>query len=1094
VANQAAGHDALVGQTLGHYRIAEKIGAGGMAEVYRARDLHLDRDVAIKVLPPGALSDESSRKRFRQEALALSKLNHPNIATVHDFDTQQGVDFLVMEYIPGLTLENKLGTGPLLPSEVVRLGIQFMQGLSTAHEQGIVHRDLKPANLRLTPDGRLKILDFGLAQLLPKASPLGLTATLTQSQEVTGTLPYMAPEQLRGELSDARSDVWAAGAVLYEMATGQRPFPESNGPLLINAILNQAPEPPSKVNHRVSPGLENVILKALEKDAARRYQSVRELRVDLERLTAGVSGLAKPKVGLMSRLIAAGLTLLILGAVLGAYFFFHGRKSAGPPANAPVKRRPSVAVLGFKNLAGQPEAAWLSTALSEMFATELGAGEQLRVISGENVARTKIDLSLPDTDSFAQDTLTKIRQNLGSDVVVLGSYVDLGEESGGQIRLDLRVQETVAGETLPMVSERGTEKELFVLVSKAGAKLRKELGVEMLSASETSSVQNSLPENPEAARLYSEGLMKLRLFDALAARELLDKAAAAEPKYAPAHSALAEAWSLLGYTVKAQAEAQQAFELCAGFPREQRLLIEGRHRELTSDWEKAIKVYRTLFDFFPDNLEYGLRLASTQTSASRVKEALGTLEVLRKLPPPARDDPRIDLVEGNAAESLADYARELAAALRAGDKAKAEGANLLVAKALDDQAWALLNLGKLKQAATAAGQAKEIYGAAGDEFGVSRALADGGTVLLTQGDVTGARHAYQESLDIARKIGNKHGEAAWLNQLANCSYRQGNLAEAKKRYEQTVFIWREIGDKRYSALAIASIANVLLDEGDLAGASGRFRQAIALSQEVGDKRGTANTMNNLGNVLFEQGNLAGAQKAYEDVRKLYDEIGDKSDTASVISALGDIFLEQDDLAEARQQYTEALRLRREMGEQASTESSLVVLAELSLEEGHAAEAQGPLREALAIFRQQQMRDDELATHLLLSRALRSLGKRTEAESESRSASELVAHSQNRALHLDYSIESARVRAASGQPSDLVEAHRILCATLAEATKYGFAGHEFEARLSLGEIEMKLGKTTAGRTRLDALEKDARDRGFLLVARKALDASRPPPKT
>ena len=389
-------------------------------------------------------------------------------------------------------------------------------------------------------------------------------------------------------------------------------------------------------------------------------------------------------------------------------------------------------------------------------------------------------------------------------------------------------------------------------------------------------MQNSLPANPEAARLYSEGLTKLRLFDALAARELLDKVVAAEPKYAPAHSALADAWSLLGYTGKAQTEAQRAFELSADFPREQRLVIEGRYRELTSDWEKAIKVYRTLFDFFPDNLEYGLRLASTQTSASNVNEALKTLEVLRKLPPPARGDPRIDLEEGNAAESLADYAREEAAAARAADKAKAAGAKLLVAKALDDQAWALLNLGKLEQAAIAARQSKEIYDAAGDQFGASRALGDGGTVLLTQGDVTGAIRVYQESLQITRRIGNKHGDAAWLNQLANCYYRQGNLAEAKKLYEQTIPIWREIGDKRYSALAFTSIANVLDDEGDLSGAARMFRQSLALSQEVGDKHGAGNAMNNLGNVLFQQGNLAGSEKAYNDARKLYDETGDRA--------------------------------------------------------------------------------------------------------------------------------------------------------------------------------------------------------------------------
>src|SRR3989454_406296 len=212
----------LVGQVLGHYRIIEQIGAGGMGIVYRAHDEQLDRDVALKVLFAGMLADESARKRFRKEALALAKLNHPNIETVFEFGNQDDVDFLVTEYIPGITLDAKLAGGSLAETEVVRLGTQLAEGLEAAHQQGVIHRDLKPGNLRITPDGRLKILDFGLAQLMPHASQIGLTVTLTQSQQVTGTLPYMAPEQLRSEPLDFRSDIYAAGAVLYEMATGRR--------------------------------------------------------------------------------------------------------------------------------------------------------------------------------------------------------------------------------------------------------------------------------------------------------------------------------------------------------------------------------------------------------------------------------------------------------------------------------------------------------------------------------------------------------------------------------------------------------------------------------------------------------------------------------------------------------------------------------------------------------------------------------------------------------------------------------------------------------------------------------------------------------
>ena len=246
MASRTLGQDLRVGLELGHYRIAEKIGAGGMGEVYRARDEHLARDVAIKVLPPGTLIDESARKHFRKEALILSQLNHPNVATIHDFDTLQAVDFLVMEYIPGITLSEKVAAGPLPEKEVLRLGVQLAEGLAAAHEHGVVHRDLKPGNLRVTSDGRLKILDFGLAKLWHPVTASAATESLSETQAMAGTLPYMAPEQLLGGEIDARTDIHAAGSVLYEMATGKRPFAEVEQAQLIGAILGRSPVPPHR--------------------------------------------------------------------------------------------------------------------------------------------------------------------------------------------------------------------------------------------------------------------------------------------------------------------------------------------------------------------------------------------------------------------------------------------------------------------------------------------------------------------------------------------------------------------------------------------------------------------------------------------------------------------------------------------------------------------------------------------------------------------------------------------------------------------------------------------------------------------------------
>ncbi|HEY1467439.1 MAG TPA: protein kinase [Candidatus Acidoferrum sp.] len=275
----------MIGATLGHYEVIEKIGSGGMGEVYRAHDEQLDRDVALKVLPVGFLADETRRKLFRKEALALAKLNHPNIATVHEFNCEGGVDFLAMELIRGRSLREILVDGPLLQKEIRRLGLQLAEALVVAHEHGVVHRDLKPSNIMITSDGRLKILDFGLAKLVQGAGT-EVTLSSISTQGAPGTLPYMAPEQLLGDAVDGRTDVYAAGAVLYEMATGQRAFPENNGPRLIDSILHQMPVQPCELNGQISSDLQNVIQKALHKNPNDRQQSAGELILELEALGA----------------------------------------------------------------------------------------------------------------------------------------------------------------------------------------------------------------------------------------------------------------------------------------------------------------------------------------------------------------------------------------------------------------------------------------------------------------------------------------------------------------------------------------------------------------------------------------------------------------------------------------------------------------------------------------------------------------------------------------------------------------------------------------------------------------------------------------
>lgn len=1085
----------FVGHTLGHYRIMEQIGAGGMGVVYRTYDEQLERVVAVKVLPAGTLADETARKRFRKEALALARLNHPNIETVHDFGDYDGTDFLVMELIPGSSLKAKLASGPLPEKEIIRLGMQLAEGLAAAHEQEVVHRDLKPGNLMVTPDGRLKILDFGLAKLLHPDQDVDVTQSISAGTgPVSGTLPYMSPEQLRGEPTDARTDIYAAGAVLYEMATGQRPFPQAHGPTLMGAILHEVPPPPSSLNHRIPTALESVILKALDKEPARRYQSARELLVALE--GAGSGQAARVARSRWPIIATAGVALLLVGLLLGLNIGGLRQRllRRTPPginnatvSSAPFKARRSVAVLGFKNLSGRQDEAWLSTALLEMLTTELAAGEQLRTIPGEDVAHMRIDLSLQDAESYGKETLNRVGTNLGAQDVVVGSYLALGN---GQVRTDLRLQDAAAGETLASVTESGSEAELSDLVARVGAELREKLNAGAVSAQDAGAVRAALPSSAEAAQLYSEGLAKMRLFDALKARELLEKAVAAEPEFPLAHSALAASWSILGYDTKAGEEAKKAFDLSAHLSREERLLIEGRYREASKDWDKAVEIYRTLFAFFPDNLDYGLRLAIDLDSAGKSKEALETIEAMRKLPAPARDDPRIDLTEAIAAGSLTENQRAHTAAARAVQKAQLAGARLLMARAWLADCWTEHHLGELKQAVAACQHASDIYGQAGDRNNMAWALNDIATVATDQGDYAAAKKTFEEVLAIFRQIGSKTYTAGALGNLANILQYQGSLAASRKMHEESLALYREVGSASDAAIEMTNIASILLPEGSPDGARKMSEQALASARAIGDKGTMALALLDLGSALYAQGDLPGAKASYDQGLALAREGGDKHDASFLLAGLGQVLTAQADLAAAQKKNEEELAIRSELGEKVAMAEAHLELANLSLESGQAAAAEKLAQQAVVELGDQKAVDDETSCQVLLARAFLAQGKLPEAQKAVDRAQTISKGTENRETHFSVTTTAARVQAASGQGPNQAQAIGMLRTVVDEAAKSRMLPDELEARLALGEIEMKSGKAAAGRDHLATLEKDATAKGFVLIAHKASAAARP----
>lgn len=658
----------MIGQTLGHYRVLEQIGAGGMGVVYRAHDERLNRDVALKVLPPGTLADEAARKRFRKEALTLSRLNHPNVETVFDFDTQEGIDFLVMELIPGVALDQKLAAGGLPEKEVLRLGIQLAEGLAAAHAEGVIHRDLKPGNLRLTADGRLKILDFGLAKLLHPVNEAAATASLSQAHGVTGTLPYMAPEQLRGEPADARSDLWAAGAVLYELATGKRPFPQTSGPMLTDAILHQAPPLPSALRAGLSAALEAIILKALDKNPEYRYQSARELRVDLERLTVSqpVSGMVGRAAPVRRWPVVAAVALAVVAAAMLILSWVTDRQAqrskAGPP------RIESLAVLPLHNLSGDPAQEYFADGMTEALIADLARIGALRVISRTSVMQYK----------NARKPLPEIARELNVDAVVEGSVLWAGD----RVRITAQLIEAASDKHLWAQSYERDARDVLALQSEVAKAIAQEVRI-TLTPQEQVQLARARRVNPEAYEAYLRGMFAL---EGQHARPMLN------PSQRPEQQE------------KAIASFERAIELDPGFPLAYiglSIIYHGRffnvdpnpkweekayilvEKALSLDpnlaegyvmrghmlWtlanrfphERAIAEYRRALALNPNLSEAHFALGSVYLHIGLLDKALQHLQTALRLDPRSLDSayriPRVYLYQHKYAEALAGFER-----------------------------------------------------------------------------------------------------------------------------------------------------------------------------------------------------------------------------------------------------------------------------------------------------------------------------------------------------------------------------------------------------------------------------------------------------
>ncbi len=591
----------MIGENILHYKILEKLGEGGMGVVYLAEDLNLERKVAIKFLPHHISEDSDERERFKVEAKASASLNHPDITTIHAIEESEGRTFIVMEYIDGVELNQKIGSSGISSDEAVNILIQIAEGLEAAHKKNIIHRDIKSQNIMITAEGKVKIMDFGLARI-------GKDTQVTKVGVASGTLAYMAPEQIRGADADARSDIFSFGVVMYEMFTGHLPFEGEYEAAILHLILHEEPEPVGKYKSDLPSGLCEIISHALEKNPDDRYQSVSEVLADLYRLQehkakdSGSEGkeLDHYKPLKNSKLVFTLAAFAVFALILIGYFFFFSSNKVSLPS--PANHLNSLAVMYFENLSDPKDKHHTGEMLTNLLITSLSQTDGLEVISREQLYKILEDLDLSESKIITKKTAIKVAQSAGVSIILVASIL----QDVPSLSVTFQLIDVSSGHILGSHRLAGFESdEIFSFVDTLALLVTNDLKIRAVNYLVTKSVADVTTDSPEAYRAYVVGLSLVDKLYMKEARVAFKKAIELDSSFAMAYYYLAQTQD---DPVQFKEILRKALKLAVNTTERERLLITAINFSIQNKRNKAAEIYKQMIERYPHEIEAYNRL------------------------------------------------------------------------------------------------------------------------------------------------------------------------------------------------------------------------------------------------------------------------------------------------------------------------------------------------------------------------------------------------------------------------------------------------------------------------------------------------------